>query len=1474
MMSNISNLEAGRDVNITQIYNTYINNSNFNINSILLSFIMDKIEEYVNLKFENNSDIKFLLENEILEIILQKCLNSEKLNINEVPKLKKLKKYKKIIDYIYNKIQLELKNIKLDIFNDLDNILKNSKLKLDNIIDTIDGNYLNRDNYIKELEEKIAYSIFIITGDKGVGKSSIVKKYLSKYDDKFIFFIRGEEFYSTSLQELMNKSFNIKSNIEDLKNIFFHVKEKYLIIDSVEKVFETNNELFRELISTFSDCNFKIIIIIRESYLDNIKKVLLGSNLFFINIKQLSDDEINDLSLKNETIKNILEDNNLSHLNKNLFYLNQIYKIYKQNGKHIIKKEDIHNEIWMYTIRNNFNSRNGYPERREDLFLKIVLELIKNIKYSIVYKFTDSEYEIKKLLSDDSLIITNPIYNCVFVTHDIFIDIAIEIHFNRLYENNDKEDIINSIKDFPLLIEYYKNWLLENYNSKKISDEYLLELIKITSQEHYIQNKILCSIIESKCFNDFINNNKDIILNSYLENIIYTFVLSYNVQNKVLLVDKAIILLKFICDNIEDIDINNKLIELIFIFSNTIYNYKTDNNNNLLEKLSKIIYKILKDAIDKKCYNEVSIITIYKSIIKLSPYIKNEIEEFLCNINNLEFNHIPNLLIMDGEYSEIIAEYFPDELINLFFNNVIENSCKDTYNIIKNTYKVKYASGLVPPFYFLFKHHYKKAIDFIIRFSNLAAERYYEYFKDNNIYSNFTIYREIEENIIGDSFLKEYLLEDYVKTITFKLNDGAEISQIASSSLWSAYRGIHGMDNLLSSSLMAFENWLIDFINNENNKNDIENIYYKVLKESKSVLTTAVLASVGTGFLNIVKENIYPILKNIDCYFYDEHRLNHEHRNKWIIGYNTKKEYINEREKSFNIFWRQNTLKNCVLSLQMNFKCKSFYKILDELKNNNKNNKEILNFIVRLDVKNYDIYGIQNNQMVFKYKNSDNIGDIDNNIQNNSYISNLTDIIQLKKDSSNINSQVEFNYIIDKINSIDFSKYNTYLKLTLQIEAFVVYKNIIENIYSRNYKIENNQLNQIIDFIIRNIIYLSFYSLEDNTSVLPLIYKYYSGNKNDIIKIIIYSLLHKDKKDMKYFFIGIYKYLFHIENDLTKKIIKFIIEIFNENIVMYSEIDYIIIYHKSLNDYIKIDYDTILVLINNIKLSNNCDESFNIDINNINCCKDNLFMLYSIIIIFVEQDLTYLKYIEDILKTVVNSSIKYSDIVMMDYNTFEYIEKSLSQYILKLGKNRINNIITILKDACHKQPYLVFKLLLYLEEVCEANNKFSIFWYVYSKISNTVKEIANSSNQNMDYSHKVLLRHMLFTEVPWQKNDLENKYIKHGKIYIVDYAKNTYSNIDTLIGMIKLMFYFNSIFFEDFISLLSKIDEKIYDDLDKILYVCLIKSIEIYLFNSNNLIYSKIFKSILTVLNILIKKDIPDAYLLKLFLLKTKKMSN
>ena len=398
IMSNISNLEAGRDINITQIYNTRINNSNFNINPILLSFVRDKIEEYVNLKFKNNPNINNLLENEILEIILYECINSKKLDINKIPKLKKLNKQKKIIDYIFDKVQLELKNIKAYIFDDLENILKNSKLKLNNIIDTIDNNSLNRDNYIKKIDEKISNNICIIAGDKGVGKSSIVKKYLLPYDDKFVFFIRGEEFYSYSLQELMNKSFNVKSNIEYLKNMFCHVEEKYLIIDSAERAFETNHELFKELISTFSDCNFKIIITVRESYLYNIEKILLGNNLLFINIKPLSKDGINELVSKNETIKNIIDKNNLSHLNRNLFYLNQIYKIYKKNGKYTIKKEDIHNEIWMHSIRNNLDIKNGYPDRRGKLFLKIVLELIKNIKYSIDYKFTDSEYEIKKII--------------------------------------------------------------------------------------------------------------------------------------------------------------------------------------------------------------------------------------------------------------------------------------------------------------------------------------------------------------------------------------------------------------------------------------------------------------------------------------------------------------------------------------------------------------------------------------------------------------------------------------------------------------------------------------------------------------------------------------------------------------------------------------------------------------------------------------------------------------------------------------------------------------------------------------------------------------------------------------------------------------------------------------------------------------------------------------------------------------------
>lgn len=489
-------------------------------------------------------------------------------------------------------------------------------------------------------------------------------------------------------------------------------------------------------------------------------------------------------------------------------------------------------------------------------------------------------------------------------------------------------------------------------------------------------------------------------------------------------------------------------------------------------------------------------------------------------------------------------------------------------------------------------------------------------------------------------------------------------------------------------------------------------------------------------------------------------------------------------------------------------------------------------------------------------------------MENDKNSNNLNTLLEMKKLSNEIHSKENIENIIEKLNGINLTNENIMYKQYLSH----IYSNILKNIYLNDYMIDDFNLDKITEFFIYNYINLS-QLLDESLIILPIIYKY-NKNKDDIIKIILYNILNERlSENIKNIFIGISEYLYNIDINLTNKIICLIIELFNDNCCIYSDINYLTCYEFSHNHEGRIvEYDALINILKDDNILNNID--FIINIENKEYNKYNLFLLYCLIIIFAREKIKYLEQIKNILKIVINSKIDYSDISHISYSTIEFIERKLAMYISESYKEHyINEIISILKDSCKKQPYLVFKLMIYLEEICETNNNVNIFWDFYYNISNVVKEmINNNSYDSNNFSEKRLIYHMLFTEMPWQRIDLEKQYIKFGKKYILEFAKDTYFlNEEIILGMSKLMIYFNDIFFEDFILLLSNLNINHYKNLNKDIYNYIILSIDKYIYNSYTYINNKIYDSILNVLDCLIKLKISNSYMLKLFLLTNKK---
>jgi hypothetical protein len=156
--------------------------------------------------------------------------------------------------------------------------------------------------------------------------------------------------------------------------------------------------------------------------------------------------------------------------------------------------------------------------------------------------------------------------------------------------------------------------------------------------------------------------------------------------------------------------------------------------------------------------------------------------------------------------------------------------------------------------------------------------------------------------------------------LTIQLNDNTIIQQYYSDRLWVAYRGLSVTPDLLQSGLMALENWLI-LIAENSGSDQLERLFDYILRNSNSVMPTAVLASVATGFPAKIGRSALPLLRTAELYHMDQNRIIHERGGNEIDWHRStfdvlSKLYSEERHNAAILSWRMKTLETLIVNLQ------------------------------------------------------------------------------------------------------------------------------------------------------------------------------------------------------------------------------------------------------------------------------------------------------------------------------------------------------------------------------------------------------------------------------------------------------------------------------------------------------------------------------------------------------------------------------
>lgn len=402
-----------------------------------------------------------------------------------------------------------------------------------------------------ELESK-QKNILILEGDKGLGKSVILKDVYEnlKNDNRIVLGIKADKYYASSPKELENKLF-LNENISFSKIIEvtrFHKKQLIVIIDQLDalsQTLSTNREYiqtYNRIINELADEKHIRIIISSRSYdlkYDAELRVYKSNEYKNINVTLLSEDSVKNTLNKFDiscTIKKVIE---LLRTPNHLEIFCKLPNKKKINLNTLSSLKDLYDELWNTIIANQDKLQ------LSKVLYKIAVEMYEQQQIIVKKGFIQNfKKELGYLLSNQLLVIEDS--NVQFF-HQTFYDYCfarqfVESKYNiyeYLRQNQQNLEIRSIVK---MVFEYLREFDPSRYL------KYSKDILKSSKYRFHLKSLIINNLgtvspsnEEKKLFQKFILKNKkyeDFFINSVFSDKWIEYLISQKIPNKYLFVEK------------------------------------------------------------------------------------------------------------------------------------------------------------------------------------------------------------------------------------------------------------------------------------------------------------------------------------------------------------------------------------------------------------------------------------------------------------------------------------------------------------------------------------------------------------------------------------------------------------------------------------------------------------------------------------------------------------------------------------------------------------------------------------------------------------------------------------------------------------------------------------------------------------------------------------------------------------------------
>lgn len=766
----------------------------------------------------------------------------------------------------------------------------------------------------------------IISGEGGTGKTALIKSLYKNREPQSAFYVfKATEFQSNKVEEILSGV-----SLDDFLSAHLGVNEKIVVIDSAEYLLSLENtDPFREFVTGLLENDWKVWLTTRNNYLNDLA-------FQFIEVYQCGYETISLTPLKLKELSELADkysfdlptDQKLINLISVPMYLKEYLRHYTENKS--LDYLGFKNSLWPRVILKSS------PER-ERVFIDFCIRRTNSGRFFIPMDGTSSNQNvIDGLIADGILGYESP--HGYFVTHDLYEEWALEKRLESSFLGcATSSDFFDEIgKSLPVR-RAFRKWLSEKLSQE---DEEILPFINESLTPSSIENiwldETIVAILLSGHPRFFFNSYKDKLLSDDCS-----------------LLKKVCLLIRIGCkevntDIFENIGLKNmNILSMEYVLTRprgdgwkALILFIWDNKDKFLKDAINFVLPVLNDWNSNHRSGETTRLSsllaleYYETIVKNDTYYARD-DDFTKNLFHTiifgaeeikqELSSIIDLVVSNGwrnhndPYHSLcgyilskmecatVAQVIPEKVIDLARLYWTHVPPEDEYYYpgtdIDHYFGIEHisqdyfpASAYQTPIYGLLGANLYKTLDFIIEFSNYAAEEY----------------------------INSSLAENEYEMVRVWISEDKQVEQYMSNRLWCVYRGTQVNSDILESINMALEKFLIERGKNTPNET-LEKILLNILSRSNSAVLTAIVVSVVAALPDKTFNVAKVLFKTKELFLYDTSRyvLDRTHKSQLTslkdnFGINRNNElHEDERIKACDDRHRKFSLEHIMLQYQL-----------------------------------------------------------------------------------------------------------------------------------------------------------------------------------------------------------------------------------------------------------------------------------------------------------------------------------------------------------------------------------------------------------------------------------------------------------------------------------------------------------------------------------------------------------------------------